>query len=63
MIWHRTNLLTRKKGSKTIKKAISLKMILPYSQVTIKNTLETIQIYYKIRYYTETVEELVPCNE
>jgi hypothetical protein len=23
------------------------------------NTLETIQIYYKIHYYTETVEELV----
>ena len=55
MFRHRTNLLTRKKGSKTIKKAISLKIILPYSQVTIKNTLETIQIYYKIRYYTETI--------
>jgi len=29
--------------------AILLKMILPCCQVSIKNTLETIQIYYKIR--------------
>jgi hypothetical protein len=27
--------------------------------VTIKNTLETIQIYYKIRCYTETVGEQI----
>ena len=27
--------------------------------MTIKNTLETSQIYYKIRYYIDTVEELV----
>ncbi len=26
--------------------------------MTIKNTLETTQIYYNIRYYTETVKEL-----
>ncbi len=27
------------------------------------NTLETIQIYYKIRYYTEIVEDLVRFKE
>ena len=27
--------------------------------MTIKNTLETIQIYYKIRCYTETVDEQI----
>jgi len=30
-----------------------------YSQVNSKNTLETVQIYYKIRYHTGSLEELV----
>ncbi len=32
-----------------------------YSYATFKNTLETIQIYYKIRYYTETVSNNLLC--